>query len=143
MARIVFEVDIAADPSPIVAALDTQRGIASWWTDEVAFPGGVGSTMTLGFPTAPKPFMLQAAEVGPERVRWESIGDFPPHWVGTEIIWTLSANPEGGTKVHFAHEGWADDSGPFPMAAFTWAHLLLMLKAYAETGQAAPLFRKA
>jgi len=35
-------------------------------------------------------------------------------------------------------EGWADDSGPFPMAAFTWAHLLLMLKTYAETGQAAP-----
>jgi hypothetical protein len=29
------------------------------------------------------------------------------------------------------------------MAAFTWAHLLLMLKGYAETGQAAPLFRKA
>jgi uncharacterized protein YndB with AHSA1/START domain len=142
MARIVFEVDLAADTSPIVAALDTERGIASWWTEDVTFAGGVGSTMTLGFPTAPKPFVLQVAEVGPQRVRWESIGDFPPHWVGTEIIWTLSANPDGGTTVHFAHEGWADDGGPFPMAAFTWAQLLLMLKAYAETGQAAPLFRK-
>jgi hypothetical protein len=29
------------------------------------------------------------------------------------------------------------------MSAFTWAHLLLMLKTYAETGQATPLFRKA
>jgi hypothetical protein len=102
------------------------------------------SIWTLGFPTAPKPFVLQAAEVGSKRVRWKSIGDFPPHWAGTEIIWTLSANPEGGTKVHFAHEGWADDGGPLPMVALTWAHLLLMLKAYAETGQAAPLlFRKA
>jgi len=143
MARIVFEVDIAADAGPIVAALDTQRGIASWWTEDVAFAGGVGSTMTLGFPTAPKPFVLRVAQVDRERVRWESTGDFPPHWAGTQIIWTLSANPEGGTKVHFAHEGWADDSGPFPMAAFTWAHLLLMLKTYAETGQATPLFRNA
>jgi len=99
--------------------------------------------MALGFPTAPKPFALRVAEVGPERARWASVGDFPPHWVGTQIVWTLSANPEGGTKVHFAHEGWADDSGPFPMSAFTWAHLLLVLRTYAETGQAAPLFRKA
>jgi hypothetical protein len=137
MARIVFEVDIAADTSTIVAALDTERGIASWWTEEVTFAGGVGSTMTLGFPTAPKPFVLQVAEVGSERVRWESIGDFPPHWVGTQIIWTLSANPEGGTKLHFAHQGWADDGGPFPMAAFTWAQLLMMLKAYAETAHRA------
>jgi hypothetical protein len=45
--------------------------------------------------------------------------------------------------VHFAQEGWAEDGGPFPMAAFTWTHLLLMLKAYAETGQATPLFRNA
>jgi len=95
MARIVFEVDIAAEAGPIVAALDNERGIASWWTDEVAFAGGVGSTMTLGFPIAPKPFVLRVAQVDPERVRWESIGDFPPHWVGTEIIWTLSTNPEG------------------------------------------------
>jgi hypothetical protein len=87
--------------------------------------------------------VLQVAEVSPGRVRWESIGDFPPHWADTEIIWTLSANPDSTTKVHFAHQGWADDSGPFPMAAFTWAHLLLMLKNYAETGQAAPLFRTA
>jgi hypothetical protein len=78
MARIVFEVDIATDTSPIVAALDTERGIASWWTDEVTLAGEVGSTMTLGFPTAPKPFVLQVAEVGSQRVRWESIGDFPP-----------------------------------------------------------------
>ena len=125
MARIVFEVDIAADASPIVAALDTESGIASWWTEDVTFAGGVGSTMTLGFPTTPKPFVLQVAQVGSERVRWESIGDFPPHWVGTEIIWTLSANPDAGTTVHFAHQGWADDGGPFPMAAFTWAQVAL------------------
>jgi uncharacterized protein YndB with AHSA1/START domain len=143
MARIVFEVDIAADAGAIVTALDTEHGIASWWTDDVAFPGGVGSTMTLGFPTAPKPFELRVGDVDPTRVRWESIGDFPPHWVGTEIAWTLSANAEGGTTVHFAHDGWADDSGPFPMAAFTWTQLLLTLKTHAETGQAAPLFRKA
>jgi uncharacterized protein YndB with AHSA1/START domain len=140
MARIVFELDVHADADRIVQALDTQAGIASWWTDDAELSGVVGSTMTLAFPIAPKPFHLRVEEVSPSRVRWRSIGDFPPHWVGTEVIWSLTPNPDGGTMVHFAHEGWADDTGPFATSAYTWAQLLGVLKAYAETGAATPLF---
>ena len=142
MARIVFEVEIAAGADRIVKALDTRAGITSWWTDDAAFEGGVGSTMKLGFPIAPEPFKLRVEEVTPSRVRWRSIGDFPPHWVDTEVIWSLTPSPDGGTKVHFAHEGWADDTGPFGMSAYTWGQLLGVLKTHAETGTATPLFTR-
>jgi hypothetical protein len=63
MARIVFELDIDAAPREIAEALDTQPGIAGWWSEEVTFPGGVGSVMTIGFPgRAPVPFELRVDE---------------------------------------------------------------------------------
>ena len=144
MARIVFELDIDATPKEIVEALDTQRGIAGWWTEDVTASGGTGSQMTLGFPgRAPVPFELRVDEVNEHSVRWSSVGAFPPHWVGTQIIWTLTPRPDGtGTTVHFNHDGWATDEGPLPMSAMTWGQLMGSLKAFVETGTGAPLYRK-
>jgi uncharacterized protein YndB with AHSA1/START domain len=141
MARIVFELDIEAQPERIVDALDSERGIAGWWTRDVTFAGGPGSTMTLGFPVAPRPFELRVDEVSAQRVRWSSIGEFPPHWQGTEVAWTLRPSANGhGTTVHFAHDGWASDEGPLPNAAMTWGTLMTSLKSYVETGAGTPLF---
>jgi uncharacterized protein YndB with AHSA1/START domain len=143
MARIVFELDIDAAPKEIVEALDTRRGIAGWWTEDVTFPGGLGSQMTLGFPgRAPVPFELRVDEASEQLVRWASIGDFPPHWVGTEIIWTLTPKAGSGTTVHFNHDGWASDEGALPMSAMTWGQLMGSLKAFVETGVGAPLYRE-
>jgi uncharacterized protein YndB with AHSA1/START domain len=138
MARIVFEIDIEAPASKVVEALDTEEGIAGWWTPSVTFPGGVGSTLAPSFAAAPVPFELRVDEVGDGQVRWASVGDFPPHWAGTEVIWTLTP-ADGGTRVHFSHEGWADDTGPFPSSALTWGMLMSSLKQYVETGTGAPL----
>jgi uncharacterized protein YndB with AHSA1/START domain len=143
MARIVFELDIDAPAARIVEALDSERGIAGWWTSDVKFAGGAGSTMTLGFPVAPKPFELRVDEGSDQRVRWSSVGEFPPHWVGTEIAWTLRPSADGtGTTVHFAHNGWASDEGPLPNAAMTWGILMTSLKRYVETGAGTPLFNE-
>ena len=144
MARIVFALDIEAPQERIVEALDSERGIAGWWTSDVEFAGGAGSTMTLGFPVAPKPFELRVEEVSEQRVRWTSVGDFPPHWVGTEVVWTLHPSGNGGgTSVHFAHHGWASDEGPLPSAAMTWGILMSSLKGYVETGTGTPLYADA
>ncbi len=44
MARIVFELDIDATSKEIVEALDTQRGIAGWWTEDVTAPAAPDRT---------------------------------------------------------------------------------------------------
>ncbi len=138
MARIVFEIEIEALAEKVVEALDTEAGIAGWWTPSVTFPGGVGSMLQPSFAIAPAPFELRVDEVSNERVRWASVGDFPPHWVGTEVIWTLTASGTG-TRVHLSHDGWVNDEGPFPSSALTWAMLTVSLKEYVETGTGSPL----
>lgn len=139
MARIVLAVDVDAPDQQILDALTTREGIAGWWTDDVEL---TGTDMRLGFPVAPLPFELRVEEAGPRSVRWASVGEFPPHWQGTDIAWTLTPGPNGGALVHLAHDGWAGDEGPLPVAAYTWGQLLGTLKRYAETGAVAPLFRR-
>lgn len=140
MARIVFESSIDSPPAAVVRALTTWEGIAGWWTDQVEFDGVEGATMTLGFTIAPAPFQLRVDEVGDHAVRWTSTGDFPPHWSDTTVTWTLTPDDAGATTVHFNHDGWASDEGPFPSSAYTWAQLQGTLKSYVETGRPAPLF---
>ena len=143
MARIVFELEVDAPAERIVEALDSEAGIAGWWTADVEFAGGTGTTMKLGFPIAPVPFELRVDEAGPGRVAWTSIGEFPPHWAGTRVLWTLAPRSgSDGTLVHFSHDGWASDEGPFASSALTWGRLMDTLKSYAETGVGAPLFTK-
>ena len=45
---------------------------------------------------------------------------------------------DGGTLVHFNHDGWASDEGPFPSSALTWGQLMDSLKSYVETGTGMP-----
>jgi uncharacterized protein YndB with AHSA1/START domain len=142
MARIVFELGIDAPVRKVAEALTTEKGIAGWWTDDVALPGGAAAAMTLGFPIAPFPFQLRVDEAGERRVAWSSVGEFPPHWAGTQVVWTLTSAGKS-TTVHFVHDGWASDEGPFGSSALTWGRLMDSLKRFAETGTAAPLFHAA
>jgi hypothetical protein len=77
-----------------------------------------------------------------QRVRWSSVGEFPPHWQGTAVAWTLrpSDSNTDATTVHFTHDGWTSDEGPLPNAAMTWGTLMTSLKRYVETGAGTPLF---
>lgn len=143
MARIVYETAIDAPPEAVATALTTRDGIAAWWTDQVDFDDATGSTMELRFTVAPKPFQLRVDEANDRTVHWTSTGDFPPHWVDTTVTWTLTRDDSGGTTVHFNHDGWANDDGPFPSSAYTWAQLQGTLKTFVETGQPAPLFTAA
>jgi uncharacterized protein YndB with AHSA1/START domain len=87
-------------------------------------------------------FELRVDEVGPDRVAWSHIGDFPPHWQGTAIAWELTDAESGsGTTIFFRHSGW-DESGErlIGHSAYTWGQLMTTLKEYAESGTAQPLF---
>ena len=138
MARVIFEIPINAPATAIVEALDTETGIAGWWTPTVRFAGGPGSVMKPSFAPAPVPFELTVDEVSGSTVRWSSSGAFPPHWADTTITWTLTPD-QSGTLVHFSHDGWAGDDGPFPSSALTWGRLMDSLKQYVETGTGTPL----
>ncbi len=142
MARIVFDVDIEAAQADVVRALTTETGIRGWWTDDASVGEGVGGELSLGFPVAPVRFTLRVDEAGPDAVGWTSVGDFPPHWQDTVIRWTLGSAGASGPSVHFVHDGWATDDGPFGSSALTWGRLMDRLKDHCETGEHAPLFER-
>lgn len=122
----------------VKSAIETADGIAAFWTDDVDFPGGVGSELRVGFQDAPMPFDLTISESTDETIRWTG-GQFPPHWQGTEVVWTFSPNPDGGTTVRLDHTGWADEDGLFAFSTYVWADVLRRLKNYVENGVRDPL----
>jgi uncharacterized protein YndB with AHSA1/START domain len=144
MPRIVFQLDVNAPAETVLAALDSEAGIAGWWTEDVAFAGGAGATMSLGFPIAPLRFEMRVDDASDGGVHWTSIGAFPPHWTGTTVAWTLTQAGDGDvTTVAFNHDGWADDGPLMATAAVTWGQLMLALKSYSETGTGPAVFPKA
>lgn len=138
MAESVFLVDIDADEATIRNALSSEQGIRNWWTVDANV---TDEHLDLGFPDAPKRFSLRVDEVSDNLVRWTSTGDFPPHWVNTEVGWQLMKNPEAsGSQVFFTHGGFAAADPMLGHTAYTWALLMSHLKRYAETGEPGPFF---
>ena len=137
MAEAVFLIDIAAPVDRVHEALTSHDGVVGWWTDDMVLADGM---MSLGFSDAPERFSLRVDVDSDEEVTWTSVGDFPPHWKGTRISWTLADSPEaGGSRVFFEHAGFA---APDPMLGHTsmvWGNLMNSLKAYCETGNPSPM----
>lgn len=137
MAEAVFLVDIAAPRAQVHDALTSHAGLVGWWTDDVENKDGV---LSLGFSDAPARFTLRVDADGDDRVQWSSVGEFPPHWQGTEIAWNLMDNPDSdGARVFFEHKGF---SAPDPMlghTAMVWGNLMNSLKLYCETGVPSPM----
>lgn len=137
---ITFQVDIDADRAAVLAALDTHDGLTGWWTTGV---DRQDETLLFDFPQAPEPFRLRRDRADDDRVRWTSVGAFPPHWSGTVISWDLTDVPGApGTRLVFRHTGFQEDDPGLPHSAYTWGQLMTALKRYAETGTPQPLFTR-
>ena len=140
MPDIVMQVDVAADRPTVKDALTAQTGITSWWTDQVELSPGVGQVLKASFVGAPMPFDLRVEAANDRGVVWRT-QSFPPNWVGTEVRFDLSQNPDGpGTRVLFTHAGFQQGDPGMPSIAYTWGQILARLKGYAETGTTQPYF---
>lgn len=134
---IRMQFDIEADPAIVRRALETQEGIASWWTTAAQLDDGGG--LRTSFPDVPQPFEFDV-QSGGSAVRWTT-GGFPPWWAGTTIRWDVSANPDGpGTRLQFVHGGYDPDNPVIPIVTPAWAQIIQRLKGYAETGIPQPFF---
>ena len=138
--HIRMQVDIDADPSAVRAALDTEEGIAAWWTTRAVLDNGdSGSSLRVSFPDVPQPFEFTVREAD-GRVEWVT-GGFPPWWAGTTIRWDVGPIPERpGTRLEFSHRDYDPDNPVIPIVTPAWAQIILRLKGYAETGTRQPFF---
>ena len=136
--HILMQFDIEADRETVHRALETQEGVASWWSARTKGPAD--RQLRVSFPDVPQPFEFTVARDDSDRVEWVT-GGFPPWWAGTTIRWDLSDNPDGaGTRLLFSHRDYTPDNPVIPIVTPAWAQVILRLKAYAETGQRQPFF---
>jgi uncharacterized protein YndB with AHSA1/START domain len=138
--HIRMQFDIAADPRTVRRAVETEEGIASWWTTRSTLgDGDAGPRLQVSFPDVPAPFEFDVREVD-GRLDWVT-GGFPPWWAGTTIRWEIAQNPDGpGTRLLFSHRDYDPDNPVIPIVTPAWAQILLRLKGFAETGARQPFF---
>ena len=103
MPTITHETTIHSVPAPIIEALTTEKGLASFWTDQVRAEPKVGSEAWFGFgPNAETQFTFDVAAIDKDRVEWRCVAG-PDEWIGTTVRWTLGPGHDGGTQLKFQH----------------------------------------
>ncbi len=143
MAEIVHETWIKAPPERVYAALTTQEGLASHWTDRVEAQPEAGTTSVFTFgPFGEWVYRMRVDELEPNAlVRWHVVDAADPEWVGTEVGWTLTAS-DGGTRLRFVHSGWPSIDTTLGGCSYIWAMVISRLARYAETGERNPWFTR-
>src|SRR5215472_2315521 len=94
----------AAQPDVVFAALTSAEAISRWWAPCTG-TGTAGGSLRLLFGDTAVVIEVEAARPA-RRVRWSvAVSEPLPEWVGTHIDFDLRAAGEGGTALHFCHEG--------------------------------------
>lgn len=136
--HIRMQFDIDADAETVRRALDTEQGIASWWSARTVLVDG-GRRLEVSFPDQPQPFEFDVRE-DRRTIDWVTAG-YPPWWAGTTIRWDVEPKADGpGTRLQFSHRDYDPDNPVIPIVTPAWAQIVLRLKGYAESGVRQPFF---
>lgn len=136
---------INAAPAAIYAALTTPVGMRGWWTEDCDVATAVGSTIYLRFGRNYKDMRIDRLE--PDReVRWHCTRAHicadeltqKDEWVGTEIVFRLTSEGDGRTRLHFEHIGLVPALECYGLCSNGWQYFLESLRQFAETGRGTP-----
>ncbi len=136
---------LEASPAAVYAALTQAAGLRGWWTPDCDVDSHVGGRLHLRF--GPNYKTLRIAQLVPDReVRWQctaahiAIGEFTrrDEWVGTELVFRLSPQPNGHTRLDFEHIGLVPAFECYGLCSEGWQHFLGSLQQYVATGRGTP-----
>jgi uncharacterized protein YndB with AHSA1/START domain len=122
--------------------------IASWWSDDLDGPTTrTGDEYAIAFGKTQKTFSIIEA-VPNERVVWQCDKAYidmasltnKAEWVGTKMIWTISANGQDTTLI-FLHEGLNQNFECYNVCEAGWDYFIGSLHAFLTTGSGTP-YRK-
>lgn len=136
---------VKANPAIVYAALTTTKGIRGWWTQDCEVAEVVGGNINLRFGGTHKEMRIEKLEPNQE-VRWRCTAayinlDWLTHkdeWVGTEILFRLTPDGQGHTRLDFDHIGLVPDFECYDLCNNGWTFFLNSLQQFAETGEGEP-----
>ena len=131
MTELRHQIDIAAEPEKVYAALTTEVGLRGWWTADSKTDQKVGGKAEFGFDKRAIVFRMKIEKLEPGKsVVWSCHGD-QPEWNGTKLTWTLEKDGKE-TIVRFNHGGWKAATAMFAICNSSWGELMYRLKNYVE-----------
>lgn len=135
---------LQASPDAVYQALATPQGLQGWWTSTCDIATAVGGRSTFRFGDTWK--VMEIEHLAPDEVRWHcaqanmeapGIAD-KQEWVGTRIVFRLSPQGEGATRLAFEHIGLTPALACYGICNDGWNQFLASLQRLVETGQGAP-----
>lgn len=136
MFKIDHRVGIKASAETIYEALTTNKGLQTWWTNDVTGAGEPGCIIKFRFNGGGPDFKVTEL-IQNKTVRWKHSGTMPEAWIGTEIVFQLNED-EKQTFVNFTHTNWEESSDFMAHCNTKWGVFLLSLKDAVELGQGKP-----
>lgn len=140
------EIRMNAPVSAVYAALATERGLRSWWTDTCNVGETAGATARFIF--GPSYKVMRIETLRPDRqVRWHCLeshiqaeGRTLPadEWAGTRIVFRLNGHGPALTVLRFEHLGLTPQLACHDLCERGWDHFLASLQRYVETGTGTP-----
>ena len=131
MADLKHVVPIDAAPDKVYAAIATQAGMRSWWTDDTQMDETVGGKAEFGFDRRQMVFRMTIDRLDPgRRVVMSCHGDHP-EWKGTTLTWDIVAG-DGATTLTFVHGGWRKVTDFCSGCNSMWGNLMFRLKDSVE-----------
>ncbi len=136
---------LSASPTAVYAALATQQGLRSWWTEACDVASEIGGQATFHFNRTCKVMRIDCLVPGRE-VRWHCVEAFidapalqrKDEWVGTDIVFTLSPQDGGGTRLAVEHIGLTPELQCFGICRDGWNLFLGSLQSLVDSGQGQP-----
>ncbi len=136
---------LKASPAAVYAALTTPEGLRGWWTQDCDVPTEVGQTLHFQFGRNHKDMRIERLVPGRE-MRWRCTGAHiaaaeisrKDEWVGTELVFRLTPDGEGRTRLDFEHIGLVPAFECYDLCSNGWQYFLRSLQQFVETGRGTP-----
>ncbi|MEO8925157.1 MAG: SRPBCC domain-containing protein [Caldimonas sp.] len=138
--RLVLEAPVAT----VYAALTTPEGLRGWWTEDCDGDRHVGGTFHVRFGVNHKDMRIEGLQANRE-VRWLCTAAYmaqfarKDEWVGTRLIFRLSADAQGRTVLDFEHIGLVPAFECYDLCNDCWQYVLGSLRGLVETGRGTPV----
>jgi len=122
--------------------------ISDWWSNDLTGAAvRAGDSFAIAFGETRKTFEIMEA-IPDKRVVWKCVKAYidmsslknKAEWVGTRMIWTLSATDQGVTLA-FLHEGLNQSFECYSVCEAGWDMFLASLQAYLTTGKGTPFLK--
>lgn len=136
---------LEANPATVHAALTTSEGLCGWWTRDCDVATENGGTHHFRFGASHKSMRIES-QLPAKEVRWLCTAahvvapgvERPDEWVGTSVVFRLSPEGSGRTRLEFEHVGLVPTLSCHDLCCRGWAHFLESLRQYVECGRGTP-----